>query len=318
MRRLRFVPEGGALVEVTCRTVHGRHLLRPSSTLNEIILGVLGRALRLYSVPICAYAFLSSHYHLLLDITDAHQLANFMRYLNSNLAREVGRLVDWPDGIWSSRYRAIVVSQEEAAQIERLRYVLSNGCKEGLVGRPQDWPESMRSGPWSRMRRSRGTGSAGPRSMPPGGAERISAGSSTRRARPSPSLPYPAGRISPRRPGNDASPAWSARSRPKPRPGGREPEASPWGWGRSSAGILIIVPRAWRDRPHPCPTRSGKARASSSTTYTPNTSPPSAKPLKDSEPRPQRRVPDRQLPASAALRGWITAKPRLYPQTHQD
>jgi hypothetical protein len=140
MRRLRFVPEGGALVEVTCRTVHGRHLLRPSSTLNEIILGVLGRALRLYSVPICTYAFLSSHYHLLLDVKDAHQLSNFMRYLNSNLAREVGRLVDWPDGIWSSRYRAIVVSHEEAAQIERLRYVLSHGCKEGLVGRPQDWP----------------------------------------------------------------------------------------------------------------------------------------------------------------------------------
>ncbi len=45
-----------------------------------------------------------------------------------------------PDGIWSSRYRAIVVSQEEAAQIERLRYVLSHGCKEGLVGRPRDWP----------------------------------------------------------------------------------------------------------------------------------------------------------------------------------
>jgi putative transposase len=140
MRRLRFVPKGGSLVEVTCRTVHGRHLLRPSSTLNEIILGVLGRALRLYSVPICAYVFLSSHYHLLLDVKDAYQLSNFMRYLNSNLAREVGRLVDWPDGIWSSRYRAIVVSHEEAAQIERLRYVLSNGCKEGLVERPQDWP----------------------------------------------------------------------------------------------------------------------------------------------------------------------------------
>jgi hypothetical protein len=140
MRRLRFVPEGGALVEVTCRTVHGRHLLRPSSALNDIIIGVLGRALRLYSVPICAYTFLSSHYHLLLDVNDVRQLSNFMRYLNSNLAREVGRLVDWPDGIWSRRYQAVVVSQEEAAQIERLRYVLSNGCKEDLVGIPKEWP----------------------------------------------------------------------------------------------------------------------------------------------------------------------------------
>jgi hypothetical protein len=142
----------------------------------------------------------------------------------------------------------------------------------------------MRSGPWSKMRRSRDTGSAAPRSTPPGGVERISAGSSTRRERPSPSLPYPAGRISPRRPGNDASPAWSARSKPKPRPGGREPEASPWDWGRSSTGTLIIVPRAWRDRPHPLSTRSGKACAGNSTINTPSSSPPSAKPLKGCEP----------------------------------
>ena len=29
-RRLRFVPEGGGLVEVTCRTIHGRLRLLPS------------------------------------------------------------------------------------------------------------------------------------------------------------------------------------------------------------------------------------------------------------------------------------------------
>lgn len=68
------------------------------------------------------------------------KLANFMRYLNSNLAREVGRLVRWSDGIWSRRYQAIVVSSEEEAQIARLQYIFSHGAKEGLVGRPQDWP----------------------------------------------------------------------------------------------------------------------------------------------------------------------------------
>jgi hypothetical protein len=54
--------------------------------------------------------------------------------------REAGRLHGWEDKIWSRRYQAIVVSPEEAAQIERLGYVLSNGCKEGPVARPQDWP----------------------------------------------------------------------------------------------------------------------------------------------------------------------------------
>jgi hypothetical protein len=42
-----------------------------------------------------------------------------MRYLNSNLARELGRLVDWRDKVWARRYQAIVISNEEAAQISR-------------------------------------------------------------------------------------------------------------------------------------------------------------------------------------------------------
>ena len=139
-RRLRFIPEGGALVEVTCRTIQGRFLLRPSLELNSITIGVLGRAHRLYRVEVHAFVFLSNHYHLLVSVEDALQLARFMNYLNSNLAREVGRLHRWKEKFWGRRYQAIVVSNEDAAQIDRLRYVLSHGCKEGLVARPRDWP----------------------------------------------------------------------------------------------------------------------------------------------------------------------------------
>ena len=38
------------------------------------------------------------------------------------------------------RYQAIPVSQEEGAQLERFRYILSHGVKEGLVASPKDWP----------------------------------------------------------------------------------------------------------------------------------------------------------------------------------
>ena len=63
-----------------------------------------------------------------------------MNYLNSNLAREAGRLHGWREKFWGRRYQAIVVSDEEAAQVNRLRYLLSHGCKEGLVAKPRDWP----------------------------------------------------------------------------------------------------------------------------------------------------------------------------------
>jgi putative transposase len=139
-RRLRYVPEGGALVEVICRTIHSRFLLRPGELLNEIVVGVLGRAQQMYQMRVCGYVFASNHLHLVLDVNDANQLCCFMRYVNSNLARKVGRLVGWHDKIWSRRYQAIVISSEEAAQVEKLRYVVSHGVKEDLVERVDQWP----------------------------------------------------------------------------------------------------------------------------------------------------------------------------------
>ena len=139
-RRLRYVPPGGALVEVTCRTLQARLLLRPSPLQREITLGVLGRAQRLTGVSLHAFVFLSNHYHLLVSVADAAQLARFVGYLNSNLARELGRLHAWRERLWGRRYQSILVSEESASQVERLLYLARHGCKEGLVSDPLDWP----------------------------------------------------------------------------------------------------------------------------------------------------------------------------------
>ncbi len=114
--------------------------MKPTQELRTLVLGVLGRSLRLYAVRLHAFVFLSNHYHMLLSVEDSLQLAQFMNYLNSNVAREAGRLHRWREKFWGRRYQAIVISEEEPAQVDRLRYLLSQGCKEGLVARPQDWP----------------------------------------------------------------------------------------------------------------------------------------------------------------------------------
>ena len=139
-RPLRYLPPDCPLVEVTCRTLHGRMLLRPSRELKRCILGVLARAANRYEVGVCAFIYLSNHCHLLLRPVTASELAAFMNYLNSNIAREAGRLYGWGEKFWGRRYRLIPVSFETEAQIARLRYLLSQGCKEGLVAKPQDWP----------------------------------------------------------------------------------------------------------------------------------------------------------------------------------
>lgn len=125
---------------VTTRTIQGRFLLRPSKALNALAVGVIARAQRRYGVEIHAIVVLSNHYHLLLSVGSAWQLASFMNFVNGNLAREAGRLYGWRDRFWSRRYQATLVSQEPQAQIDRLRYILAHGSKEGLVTKPGEWP----------------------------------------------------------------------------------------------------------------------------------------------------------------------------------
>jgi hypothetical protein len=63
-----------------------------------------------------------------------------MRSFTARLAFEVGRLQGWEGPVFPVRYRSSPVTDEEAAQVQWLRYVLAHGCKEGLVARPADWP----------------------------------------------------------------------------------------------------------------------------------------------------------------------------------
>jgi hypothetical protein len=138
MRPLRFIPPD-SLVEVTTRTLQGRLLLKPSPELTDLILGVVGKAQALYGITIHAFVFLSTHAHFLVSPSSAGQLARFMQFVNANIAKEAGRLHGWRERLWSRRYRAIVVADEQAAH-GRLRYVLAHGVKEGLVGSSGAWP----------------------------------------------------------------------------------------------------------------------------------------------------------------------------------
>lgn len=130
----------GRLVEVTTRTFQGRLLLRPGRLTNQTITGVLARAQERTGMKIVGPVAMSNHMHLLLVPDTTKQLTEFMRYVNSNVARKVGRLHGWKEKFWGKRYSAIVVSHEEEAQVGRLKYLLSQGVKEGLVERPEDWP----------------------------------------------------------------------------------------------------------------------------------------------------------------------------------
>jgi REP element-mobilizing transposase RayT len=123
---------------VTVRTHQGRSLLRPSAVTNALILGVLARAARKYGIKIYAYAFMSNHLHLLSGSGDG-ALSAFMRYLLTNISKKVGRAVGWRNSFFARRFSAEPVV-DPAAQIDRFKYVLAHGVKEGRVRKLSEFP----------------------------------------------------------------------------------------------------------------------------------------------------------------------------------
>lgn len=123
---------------VTVRTHQGRSLLRPSEVTNALILGVLARAARRYGIKLYAYAFMSNHLHLLSGSGDG-ALSAFMQFFLTNVSKKVGRAVGWKNAFFVRRFSAEPVV-DTAAQIDRFKYVLSHGVKEGLVRKLSEFP----------------------------------------------------------------------------------------------------------------------------------------------------------------------------------
>lgn len=94
-RPQRYLPENrdGVLVEVTCRAIGARALLLPAPNprlFNEMVVGVLGRALEVSPLELCACVFTANHYHLLCVVHEQQELSRFMPHVGGNLSKEIG------------------------------------------------------------------------------------------------------------------------------------------------------------------------------------------------------------------------------------
>jgi REP element-mobilizing transposase RayT len=148
--------------------------MRPSRETSEVLGGVLARAVRLHGVEIFAFNFASNHLHLIVRAPRGN-LPQFMQYLLSNISKKVGALVKWRGAFWERRYSAQPVL-DDVALLDKVRYVLAHGVKEGLVRRCSEWPglsalPLMRDGQprtfrwfnWTRRCRSAPPSKRGPR-----------------------------------------------------------------------------------------------------------------------------------------------------------
>ncbi|MBP9167482.1 MAG: hypothetical protein KBG48_08850 [Kofleriaceae bacterium] len=126
--------------EVTIRTLHGTFWMRPDPECAAIVAGAFGHALRRYpGVRLHGFDAQSNHLHYLVSATEPAQLPLFFGLVHSNIARQLNQLRRRTGVFWSRRGKVIPVLDADA-QLDRLRYLLSQGPKSHLVASPADWP----------------------------------------------------------------------------------------------------------------------------------------------------------------------------------
>ncbi len=139
-RNPRYIPPN-SLQHVTDVTFQNRRFLRPSKEVNERLIGIWGRAQKKYDMTICAVVAMSTHIHYLLQPKDGAQLAAFMCFVKTNIAKEIGnRLLGWAGTFFDDRYHLTPVSEEDFDQIKVLQYLFAHGVKELLVDTVEQWP----------------------------------------------------------------------------------------------------------------------------------------------------------------------------------
>lgn len=124
---------------VTAATYQHRHLLRGNDRLTLFQERVLN-AIREAGLTANAWSFFSNHYHVILaGIPEGYDVGGFFQELHGSLSSELNEL-DGARGrkcffqYWDSGFR------DERSYLARLRYVMDNPVRHGLVRRAQDYP----------------------------------------------------------------------------------------------------------------------------------------------------------------------------------
>lgn len=135
-RRRHFEPE--AIYFVTNRCAGGRFLLTPTPEVNGIIRGALAKYARKWDVELFGWLFMSNHFHL-MPRSQSLQIPQFMRDFQKKVSSEVKKVTGWDLSVFPKRYHCEKICDEGAVR-QKMRYMLLNPVRAGLVRKAEDWP----------------------------------------------------------------------------------------------------------------------------------------------------------------------------------
>lgn len=149
--KLAMIERGRACVEATealtdmiglSETNHTSRPEIPYDTFTNSIPNIIGscmaRGVAMFGVHLYGFVWMSNHAHLLLRAPKKN-FADFMAYLNGQIAVNVNRFLGRTNQLWARRYAAAQVL-DDAAELEMLGYLLANPQNAGIASSISDWP----------------------------------------------------------------------------------------------------------------------------------------------------------------------------------
>ena len=113
--------------------------MAPKDGVKEIIIGILAKAKEKYPLIMLYYAvFLSNHFHMIAQGPNP-DFSCFVGFIKREISNRLGIHHDLSGTFWGGRFEDTALPTENST-VDCLVYLLSQGPKEDLVERPQDWP----------------------------------------------------------------------------------------------------------------------------------------------------------------------------------
>jgi REP element-mobilizing transposase RayT len=109
-----------------------------TDSIPNIIGSCMARGIQMFGVHLYGFVWMSNHGHLLLRAPKAN-FADFMAYLNGQIAVNVNRFLGRKHQLWARRYAASQVL-DEAAELQMLGYLLANPQNAGIANSIDEWP----------------------------------------------------------------------------------------------------------------------------------------------------------------------------------
>jgi hypothetical protein len=139
MTRTRRTYKGNSLYEIVSRAAEGLPL-PPTSTTNEILRGIYGRAQRDNKVTLCNFVEMNNHNHTHVIPSAPKLFAFFYKEVKKQCTEAVKALLGLPRlRLWEARSTVAVIPRLEDA-IARLVYLFCNPAKAGLVDSIDEFP----------------------------------------------------------------------------------------------------------------------------------------------------------------------------------